>query len=151
MDRPPLVLEDFFDGEIQGWGIQQSRFGRLRNEFEITATGTWEDGTQCLRLTEVYRFDDGFVDTLNWVIFKRSPTVYRGTESLVKGTASGEQQANWFRWRYHRKTPSSSGKATLLTFDDCFWLQNDGVLIARASVSRFGVEIATMSVFYRRP
>lgn len=148
--RPPLILEDYFEGRTQGWGVQQSRFGALKSEFEIDATGTWEDDTQCLRLSEVYMFADGFIDRLNWRISKKSPLVYRGAETLLRGTAAGEQRSNWFRWHYQRRTPRSDGKETLLGFDDCFWLQNDGVLIARASVSKFGVEIATMSVFYRK-
>lgn len=149
--RPPFVIEDYFEGETLGWGVQQTRFGALRSQFEIRATGTWDAAAQSLSLVEVYTFEDGFIDRLEWTIVKRSATIYRGFEPLVAAPAWGEQRANWFRWHYRRRTPRNGGGRTLLGYDDCFWLQNDGVLIARASVSRFGLEVATLSVFYAKP
>ena len=36
-------------------------------------------------------------------------------------------------------------------FDDWFWLQDERVVISRASVGRFGIEMATISLFCRKP
>lgn len=108
----------------------------------------WDEPAQTLRLTETYRFDDGQVDRLEWAILRQEPGRYEGREPALVGTASGRQAGNAFHWVYQRRSPVADG--TRLGFDDWFWLQPDGVLIARASVRRFGLEIATMSVFYRR-
>ena len=145
---PPLVLEEFFAGRVEGWGILQSRFGTLRRQFRIEAEGEWDAGTRTLRLTETWRFDDGEEDVLDWTIRRTGPRSYEGHEPSLIGPARGTQAGNAFRWTYRRQAPSTGG--TRLFFDDWFWLQQGGVLIARASVQRFGLEIATMSVFYRR-
>ena len=148
-DRQPiLVLETFFAGRTEGWGIMQTRFGTLQKQFRIAAEGAWDPDTRTLHLTETYRFDDGRVDRLEWTIRRGDDGRYEGREPRVDGTASGRQAGNAFHWTYRRRSPAAGDR--LLAFDDWFWLQPDGVLIARASVRRFGLEIATMSVFYRR-
>jgi hypothetical protein len=43
------------------------------------------------------------------------------------------------------------GNERRLDFDDWFWLQDETVLISRASIGRFGIELATISLFYRKP
>lgn len=146
--EPAFVLEEWFSGPAEGWGVMQSRFGTLQRQFRITARGEWDAATRTLRLVETYRFDDGTEDRLDWSIRRGEAGGYEGSEAHLVGSATGRQAGNAFHWTYTRRAPSAGG--TRLDFDDWFWLQPDGVLIVRASVRRFGVEVATMSVFYRR-
>lgn len=148
--RLNLVLEDFFAGETQGWGVSQNRWGKLQNQFAISAHGLWDADRRILQLTETYVFDDGHVDVVNWKIMREAKQRYVGRESTLVGSAKGEQRNNWFRWRYRRNVPGKGGSSSTLGFDDCFWLQEDGVLIARASITKLGIEVASMSVFYRK-
>jgi hypothetical protein len=149
--RPQLKLEEFFDGSVKGFGFMHTRFGKLAQQFDISAEGPWNGKTLALTLTETYQFDDGHRDNLNWQITKLSETRYRGVEDRVKGEAEGEQSAHHFRWRYVRDVPQKGGKTTRLTFDDCFYLQSPNLLMARASVSRFGFEIGVITVSYVKP
>jgi hypothetical protein len=148
--RPNLVLERFFEGSTQGWGVMQSRFGAFQSQFRIEATGRWDDASQTLRLTEIYTFDDGHVDRLEWTIRKREAGRYEGREPRIDGTAQGEQAGNAFHWTYSRRVPAKDGSESTSGFDDWFWLQDEKTLIARASVTKLGVEVATLSVFYRK-
>ncbi len=147
--QPELALEGFFAGRSEGWGVMQSRFGALQRQFQIDAEGQWDPETETLQLTETYRFDDGQVDELKWRIRRLSAQRYVGEEPRVVGTAEGAQAGNAFHWTYERDVPGPDGDRRL-HFDDWFWLRPGDVLIARASVSKLGVEIATMSVFYRK-
>lgn len=146
---PTLRLEEFC-GPATGWGLTQSRFGGLQNQFRIAAKGRWKARRNMLHLTETYSFDDGHVDTLNWKIEKLDDGGYRGKESRIPGTAIGEAEGNAVRWQYRRRVPQKSGQDRLLGFDDRFCLQERDVLVSRASVSKFGVEIATISAFFVR-
>lgn len=147
--KPPrLELERFFDGEIRGWGVTQSRFGTLQNQFRIEATGRWDEASRTLSLVETYHFDDGHTDRLEWSIEKLSPNRFVGREPRMIGDANGEQDANHFRWRYTRRVPAADGSESKLYFDDCMWLQAPEILVARGSIRKFGVEIATLSGFY---
>ncbi|MFO1037445.1 MAG: DUF3833 family protein [Geminicoccaceae bacterium] len=74
---------------------------------------------------------------------------YEGREPRLLEPARGEQAGNAFHWTYRRNVPDAEGDTTL-GFDDWFWLQPGDVLIARASVTKLGIEVATMSVFYRK-
>jgi hypothetical protein len=149
--RPELVLEQFFTGPIRGWGIVQDRFGRLQRQFRVEAEGEWDAAQQTLLLTETWRFDDGQVDRLAWRISKVNTDRYRGREARLIGEAVGEQAGNAFRWRYTRRVPMQDGSDTRLDFDDWFWLQEGDVLVSRATVGRFGVEFASISLFYQKP
>ena len=149
--RPQLKLEDFFDGSVKGFGFMHTRFGKLAQQFDISADGQWNAEKQALALTETYQFDDGHRDELKWTITKLSETRYRGAEDRLKGEAEGEQSASHFRWRYVRDVPQKGGKTTRLTFDDCFYLQTPNLLLARASVSRFGFEVGIITVSYVKP
>lgn len=148
--RPVLLLENFFAGATQGWGVMQNRFGTYQSQFSIKAHGGWDAANSTLHLTEIYTFDDGHVDTLEWTITKKSAGVYEGHEKRIDGTAKGEQAGNAYHWSYSRRVPSADGSESTSGFDDWFWLQDDQTLIARASVTKLGVEVATLSVFYRK-
>jgi hypothetical protein len=128
----------------------QSRFGAFQSQFGIEASGRWDDASQTLRLTETYTFDDGHVDRLEWTIKKRDASRYEGREPRIDGTAQGEQAGNAFHWTYTRRVPARDGSESTSGFDDWFWLQDEKTLIARASVTRLGVEVGTLSVFYRK-
>ena len=146
--RPSLRLEEFFDGSAKGWGFTHSRFGTLSQHFDIKAQGKWNEATRTLLLNEVYLFDDGHRDVLEWRITRHSENRYSGTETNLKGEAQGEQSDNHFRWKYVRDVPQAGGGPTRMAFDDCFYLQEPKVLMARATVSRFGFEIGVITVTY---
>lgn len=148
---PEMVLERFFDGRAEGWGIVQSRFGKLERQFRVQADGVWDGAAQTLRLKETWTFDDGQVDRLEWSIRRLASGQYVGKEARLIGEARGEQAGNAFRWKYTRRVPMPDSDERKLDFDDWFWLQDENVLISRASMSRFGIEFATISLFYRKP
>jgi hypothetical protein len=147
--EPRLVLQEYFAGTAEGWGVMQDRFGRLQRQFRIEANGEWDHQAGVLLLTERYRFDDGQVDELHWRIRALGDGRYEGLEERLVGKATGRQAGNAFHWVYQRRVPRKSGERRL-NFDDWFWLQPEGILIARASIKRFGFELGTMSVFYRK-
>ena len=148
--RPVFRPEEYFLGRTEGWGVMQDRFGILRRQFRIEANGEWNATDQALSLREIYRFNDGQVDQLEWTLRPVGSDRYTATEPRVEGVAEGVRAGNAFRWTYVRRVPQPDGGEQALTFEDWFWLQDADVLIARASVRRFGIELATLSVFYRK-
>lgn len=41
-NKPAFVLEEFFNGQLRGWGITMGRLGGLQNRFSIEAEGRWD-------------------------------------------------------------------------------------------------------------
>lgn len=148
--RPEFVLEQFFSGRTEGWGITLSRGETFVNQFRINAEGHWNPEAQSLALREVYTFDDGHVDTLEWTIQRLDTGVYEGREARISGIAEGGQAGNAFHWKYTRDVPSAGGSSAKVGFDDWFWLQDQDTMIAHASLTKLGFEVSTLNAFYRK-
>lgn len=146
--EPRLELEDYFLGRTTAWGIFQDRFGTLRRQFKVEIEGTLDDGT--LVLDERFVYDDGERDTRVWRIDRQSDNRYVGRADDVIGTAEGIAYGNALRWRYD--VGLKVGNQTWrVHFDDWMFLQSDGILVNRATVSKFGIKIGEVTIFFQRP
>jgi hypothetical protein len=76
--RPEFLPEDFLDGQLEGWAVLESPVGGLQKRATIAAEGKWDAGSQTVRFTETYTFDDGHTDTLNWIIRREAVGQYSG-------------------------------------------------------------------------
>jgi len=145
--KPELVLEDYFKGRTEAWGIFEDRFGKLRRQFKVTIDGTWDGKT--LTLDERFKYDDGETDQRIWRITKLGKGKYEGTAADVIGIATGEASGNALNWRYDMDLKVGDGSFKV-TFNDWMFLQSDGVLINRARVSKLGVEIGSVTLFFKK-
>ena len=145
--KPELVLEDYFKGRTEAWGIFEDRFGKLRRQFKVTIDGTW-DGKN-LTLDERFKYDDGETDQRIWRITKLGKGKYEGAAADVIGIATGEASGNALNWRYDMDLKVGDGSFKV-TFNDWMFLQSDGVLINRARVSKLGVEIGSVTLFFKK-
>lgn len=145
--EPKLDLYDYFAGESVAYGIFEDRFGKIRRQFKVDITGTVEDGT--LVLDERFDYADGETDRRVWRIERLGPDRYRGRAGDIVGTATGKVEGNALKWDYlmDLKVGDSTWR---LGFDDWMLLQSDGVLINRATVSRWGFEIGRLFITFRK-
>ena len=145
--EPALVLEEYFDGRLTAHGVFQDRFGDVRRTFVVEAVGVWDGET--LTLTEDFVYEDGSTEQRIWELRPEGGGRWTGTAAGVVGTAEGEVRGNAFNWRYtiDLETPDGTLRAT---FDDWMWLLDDRVMVNRAYVSKWGVEIGQLSIFFRR-
>jgi len=144
---PSLVLEDYFRGRTEAWGVFEDRFGRVRRQFKVDIDGSF-DGRE-LTLVENFVYTDGEQDRRIWRITPLGDGRYEGRADDVVGAATGEVCGNALRWQYDMLLPV--GDSTWqVHFDDWMLLQNDGVLINRATVSKFGITLGQVTLFFRR-
>jgi hypothetical protein len=147
---PEFLPEEFFDGKVEGWAVLESPVGGLQKRATIVAEGKWDAGSQAVRFVETYRFDDGHIDTLSWVIRREASRRYSGSEATLDGDAVGEQAGCAFHWSYTRHVPQSYGTTTKLNFDDWFYLIDERACIVRGSAGRAGLPFVTAHVTYRK-
>jgi hypothetical protein len=147
---PVFTPEEFFDGELVGWGVMESPLGSLQKRYTVKAAGRWDRGTGVISFTETWTFDDGHVDTLNWQIRPLGDGKYTGSEPLLDGEAEGDQAGFAYHWRYTRETPQPDGKTVKLNFDDWFWRIDDAVVIVKGTAGRLGLPFATAHVTYQK-
>jgi len=145
--EPRLVLEDYFEGKTKAWGMFHDRFGNLRREFVVDITGTW-DG-EILTLDEEFDYSDGEQDRRVWTIKKIDDNTYVGTAGDIIGEASGKTFGNALNWTYSMNLKVGDG-TWKVKFDDWMFLQPEGVLLNRASVSKFGFELGVVTLSFAR-
>ena len=145
--EPTLSIEDYFAGRTKAWGIFQDRFGRLRRQFEVDIEGTWDGET--LTLVEDFLYDDGETEQRVWRIKKMGEHAYEGQAAGVIGIAKGLGYGNALNWNY-RFALKVGDETWNVTFDDWLFLQPDGVLFNRAEVTKFGIELGTVTLVFRK-
>ena len=143
--EPRFVLEDYFEGKTKAWGMFHDRFGALRRQFVVDITGTWDGET--LTLDEEFDYADGEKDRRVWTIRKIDDNTYTGTAGDTIGTAQGRSFGNALNWTYDMNLKVGDGTWEV-KFDDWMFLQPGGVLLNRAAVSKFGVELGVVTLSF---
>jgi hypothetical protein len=142
---PRLEIEKYFSGKTQAWGIFEDRFGKLRRQFTVDITGTW-DGKE-LTLVEQFQYRDGEQDERIWRITKMGDHAYEGKADDIIGVAKGESYGNSLNWQYDMDLKIGGGTVQV-HFNDWMYLQPSGVLLNRARVTKLGIEIGSVTLSF---
>lgn len=144
---PPMDLEAYFTGPIKAWGIVQDRSGKVTRRFDVDMIGTWDGETGTLK--ERFDYYDGKTQDRIWTIRRTADGRYEGTAGDILGTAQGEIAGSAMRWAYEMDLPV--GDTTYrITFDDWMYMMNDGVLINRSYLKKFGFTVAELTLFMQK-
>jgi hypothetical protein len=144
---PRFVPEEFFAGRTSAWGIFQDRFGNLRRQFKVDVEGRWDGET--LTLVEDFVYDDGETEQRTWTIWRIDDHTYEGKADGVVGVARGRVFGNALNWNYEFALPIG-GKTWQVKFDDWMLLQDEHVMINRASVSKWGLALGEATIFFAK-
>ncbi|MEQ9606031.1 MAG: DUF3833 domain-containing protein [Kiloniellaceae bacterium] len=145
--EPRFLIEEYFAGKTRAWGIFQDRFGTLRRQFVVDIDGSWDGET--LTLVEDFVYDDGETEQRTWTIRKTGAHGYEGRADGVIGMAEGESYGNVLNWRYRFALKVGDGTWNV-HFDDWMFLQDDGVMINRAEVSKFGIALGEVTIAFSK-
>ena len=147
-NMPVLDLFSYFNGKTSAWGIFEDRFGNVRRQFKVEINGKIEDGN--LTLDEKFSYMDGETDQRIWRIRKTKDNHYEGLADDVIGVAKGVVSGNALNWKYDLNL-KVGGSTYAVHFDDWMFLQTGGVMINRAKVSKWGLEIGQVTLFFMKP
>lgn len=145
--KPKFVLEEYFDGEVEAWGMFQDRGGKVVRRFTVKIIGTWESNNG--KLVEDFVYDDGEKDQRIWEISRNSDGSYTGKASDVVGQATGKSEGNALNWHYTLALPVD-GTIYHVQLDDWMYLVNKDVLINRAVMSKFGFRVGEVFITFKR-
>ena len=145
-EQPNFDLQKYFAARTHAWGIFQGRSGEVQKRFTVTIDS--HGGGDTLVLDEHFTYSDGKTQERQWTLIRASDGVWHGTAADVVGEALGRIAGNALNWRYTLRQPV--GDTTYdLDFDDWMYLMDDNTLINRARVSKFGVEVGQVTLFFR--
>ncbi len=145
--EPKLDLQEYFTGSIRAWGLVQDRKGRVTRRFDVTMNGTWEGNTGTLK--EEFQYYDGEIQERIWTIKKIAENQYQGTAGDILDKANGIIKGGAMRWAYQMDIVVGD-TSYRLTFDDWMFLMNDGVLINRSYLKKFGITVAELTLFMQK-
>ncbi|MET0052303.1 MAG: DUF3833 domain-containing protein [Candidatus Thiodiazotropha sp.] len=146
-ERPELRLEEYFNGSLDGWGQFQKRDGSVVKRFKVKVDARWE-GDQGI-LDEHFEYSDGTRQQRVWTLKRLPGGRYTGTADDVEGSASGQVSGNALHWTYTLSLPVGE-KVYAVDFDDWMYLQEDGVLINRSVMKKFGFRLGEVTLFFQR-
>ena len=145
--KPRLIIEDYLSGNVKAWGILQNRSGKVTRQFSADLNGKW-DGKQLI-LDENFVWNDGEIQKRQWKINKIDEHNYEGTAGDVVGKAKGYSYGPTFKFEYVLLVPVK-GREIKITFDDWIFMQNEKVAINRATMTKFGIKVAELTVFFQK-
>ena len=138
-----LVLESFFAGRTQGDGVFINSWTKSERRFQVVIDGTW-DGC-VLALSESYAYDDGLCEQKSWRLQQTAPGVFSGTYDDTIGPASIWSEGPVVRLHYRLKLAGIA-----LDFNETMTLRDDGSVIDKARVTKWGVPVGRLEVVMRR-
>jgi hypothetical protein len=145
--KPQLDLKTYFTGPIKAWGLIQNRNGEVIRRFDVTMMGSWQGDVGTLE--ESFQYYDGETQKRVWTITKTGENSYQGKAADILDKATGQLEGSAMRWAYQMNLPV--GDSTYrITFDDWMFLMNDGVLVNRSYLKKFGFTMAELTLFMQK-
>lgn len=98
-EKPELRLQDYFNGDLEAWGMFQKRNGEVARRFHVKMTGTWDGDTGVL--DEHFTYSDGTLERRVWTL-SSSPTAAGGVPPM---TSKAKRSASWLATPSTGNTP----------------------------------------------
>lgn len=146
-EGPELRLEEYFNGTLDAWGMFQKRDGEVARRFRVVIDASW-DGDRGI-MDERFTYSDGSTQRRVWHLTKTGEGEYTGEADDVVGIARGRVAGNALHWVYTLRLPVDD-KVYEVAFDDWMFLQEDGVMINRSVMKKFGLRLGEVTLFFRK-
>ncbi|MFP4640192.1 MAG: DUF3833 domain-containing protein [Guyparkeria sp.] len=144
---PAFDLTGYFAGKTWAHGIFEGRGGEIKRQFRVEIDGHWE-GEEFV-LDEDFVYDDGETDQRTWRITPAGEGEYVGRAGDIVGTAEGREVGQALNWHYVLRLPYNDSTIDV-TFDDWMIRRSENVVINRATVSKFGIRVGEVTLFFTK-
>ena len=151
-EKPTLDLSEYFNGTIDAYGIFTDRSGVVKKRFTVLIVANWQviDGKKVGTLDESFDYSDGTKQKRIWKLTELAPGKYIGKADDVVGEANGASAGNALNWAYTLALPVD-GTVYHVQFDDWMYLLTPKVMLNKAKMSKFGIELGEVTLsFYKR-
>ncbi len=146
-NQPQLNLQTYLNGNINGYGIVQDRTGNVTRRFDFHGNARWTDNKGIFDEKIIY--DNGKVESREWLFVKISESQYEATTNDVIGKAGIKIAGNAMQWNYvmNVKVDDSTYQ---INFDDWMFLIDDKHLINRNYFKKFGVKVGELTLYMEK-
>lgn len=148
-ERHPFEPDRFFLDRTRGHGVVRDFTGRLIEGCAIDTLGRWDHAIGAMHFDEVFTYDDGRVDTLNWTFAPDPQGRMVASEASVAAPVNGWNDGADYRLRFKRADPRLP-PALRLTYDVRFTLMEPDLALKVVRLRLLGLPVAVMTAFHRR-
>ena len=144
---PTLDIQRYFDGTLDAHGMFQDRSGEVIKRFVVVMRCHWQGdkGT----LDEDFTYADGTRQKRVWSLTRTGAQTFTATAADVVGVAQGSTAGNALRWNYVLAQPVD-GKIINVDMEDWMFLIDDKVMLNRTTMSKFGVNVGSVTLSFRK-
>ena len=146
-DTPVLELRDYFNGTLDAYGIFTDRSGKVVKRFTVVMTCSWQGDAGVL--DEAFTYSDGTTQRRIWRLTRHAHGRYTGVADDVVGSAEGQQSGNAFHWAYTMALPVD-GRVIEVQFDDWMYLINAKVMLNKAAMRKWGVDLGEVTLSFTK-
>lgn len=139
--KPPLVLEQFFDGSLTAHGVVKNRSGKVIRHFNATIDASWNGDKGVL--DERFIFSDGERQTRVWNLTKVADDRYIGTAADVIGEGEIKLAGNALFLNYVLRVPYNDGTIDVRV-DDRMYKVDDNTIINESTLHKFGFKVGSI-------
>lgn len=144
---PQLDIARYFDGTLDAHGMFQDRSGQVVKRFVVVMRCSWQGDTGIL--DEDFTYADGTRQKRIWTIRKTGPGTFSATAPDVVGAARGVQSGNSLRWNYVLAQPVGA-RVYHVDMEDWMFLIDDKVMLNRTAMSKFGVNLGSVTLSFSK-
>ncbi len=146
-NSPKLDIKEFFNGKVKAWGIVQDWSGKVVNKFDVDMVGEWNGDVGTLN--EDFVFYNGKTQHRTWTLKKLPDGKVEGKAGDIIGLADGKTSGDALNFHYTMDI-EVDGKTYRVKLDDWMWAMNDGVIINRSYIKKFGFTVAELTIFMQK-
>ena len=136
----------FFTGHIVSWGVLEDRSGYPTKVVTTDCVGAPE-GPDGLHMVQ-HLAEGADRQVRDWHMRRVSPTHFEATANDVVGVASGDASGRVFHWTFVLALKPGNSLENV-TMDQWMYLQDDGSMINRDTIRKFGVILAEVTEHFR--
>ncbi len=146
-EKPPLDLQQYFNGTLDAYGVFTDRSGTVVKRFTVVMKCSWQGDAGVL--DEDFTYADGSTQKRIWRLTKLTDGRFTGRADDVVGEALGESRGNAFHWTYTLSLPVDN-KVYEVQFDDWMYLMSDKVMLNKATMRKFGVRLGEVTLSFAK-
>lgn len=139
--KPELIPQEFFSGELSARGVVKDRSGEVIRTFDADISASWDDqgvGT----LDEVFRFDDGQIQTRVWSLTPNADGSLHADAGDVVEPGTMRWQGNAINMKYLLRVAYGDDDSTIdVRMDDWMYLITPDTLINETTMTKWGFDV----------
>lgn len=142
--QPQFDLQQFFTGDLKGWGLVKNWRGEVTQRFSVDLNGQWDNNKGTLY--EVFDYANGKTQERTWKLERLANGASIGRANDVVGEAQGQQSGFAFNWTYQLLIETENGSIKVRLNDWIYQIDNDAV-VSEAQIKKFGINVGEVLVF----